>query len=679
MAPVVRQKTFWMGIRAPTVLPCSPGHLLTVTLFVLLCGCGWITGLTGKPTEQPLAVPEAPPSLRDLEVAIREGTEYLLRRQHPDGYWCGTLYNDSSVTGLYILLAHYTDNVRPERDRKAARYLLDSQLEDGSWEQYPGSGGNLDVTLINYTALRLAGTPPDSEALLRAHTFIMANQGTEQANFFTKILLALFGQVPWEDIPWITCGLVQHQDLIYREGFPRVILIPYMVLYENRKVLDLPPFFQPLEKSADEKTDGNPLRVEQSITPMLDRMKDPEDKEKCIQWILERQEKDGTWAGIVQVTAFSAMALKSSRRPEFNDRITRAVKGVETYQVETPEIVMQQFSVGPVMDTAHALLALRLSGIPGKHASIRKAAQWLAAKQSLREGDWKYGNPEGEPGGWPFEFHNTWYPDVDDTAMVLHALSHLDQESLLTYYPVMDRGLNWMLSMQNREGGFPVWDKNNWIVFNVLKDIFDVGDYSHNDITARVLVTLSSMKSLEHYADREDMERAIHRARAFLFFKQKKGEYWYGRWGANYTYGTGQVLTGLMLTGSKPDGFHVERAVHWLFSVQNPDGGWGESLLSYETGTFEPAESTVAQSSSVLMGLLRAGLQEDPRFWKGLAYLLKMQEMDGSWEDHLFYAVNVPRAWYGRYELLSTQAALILLATYRQEVLHRHAVDLEMK
>jgi len=647
---------------------------VVAAVFLVLCSGGVSCGVrreAARPSpDERVPLPSPRLEIAQLDLAVSRACAYLLGRAHRQGYWLGTLHNDSSVTGVYILLALYTGQVAPDRQEKALRFLLEEQRPDGGWEQVPGGGGNLDITLINTTALRATGMPARHEAVQRAQAFIREHGGTERANFFTKIFLAMFGQVSWERIPWVTCRWIQSQDFLYRQGYPRVILIPYMVLYENRQVLDLPPFFG---EDAEEEEDPVPVplcgqnrfRQPASRLGFAERWKDPEHRERCIRWILERQEEDGTWAGIVQATAFSAMALKASAREEWEPAIHRAVRGVESYQVVNERSLMQPFSQGPVMDTAHSLRALLHAGVSAGEPTVERAVRWIVGRQILQEGDWKYGNPQGEPGGWPFQFYNRWYPDVDDSAMVLGALSLLDSSSLGPVMPAVERGLGWILSMQNRDGGFPVWDKNNWLIFNVLRSLFDVGDYSHADVTARVLVALGTLKNLEPFSGREEIDETIRAARAFLFRGQMENGSWYGRWGANYTYGTGQVLEGLLVTGSEPEDPPVRKAVAWLFQVQNPDGGWGESVASYETGTFEPGDSSVAQSAAVLAGLLRAGVLEDPRFLNGIRYLLEVQQADGSWQDRVFYAVNVPRAWYGRYELLSTQAALTVLAGYR--------------
>jgi len=658
-----------MGESTPLVRnrnPDKPGNPFVRAALLLLClGAA---GCAGRTAPTPPEIPCPAPDPRLVAQALDRGVTYLRGRQAPEGYWLGTLHNDSSVTGIYVLLARYTGTVDPDREQRAVRFLLDEQGADGGWEQYPGSGGNLDVTLINATALRAAGVSEDAEALRRAGAFVQTRGGIDEANFFTRIFLAMFGQVPWDEIPWITSRLIRNDALIYREGFPRVILIPYMVLYENRRVLNLPSDSRASGGNPDREGagTGDRYRREEPPHPLLERVEEPASREQCVRWILERQESDGTWAGIVQVTAFSAMALKSCDRPAFDPAIERAVRGVEGYQVEASGgALMQPFSQGPVMDTAQSVSALLEAGVSPEDPSVRRAVAWLLDQQSLREGDWTYGNPEGKPGGWAFEFHNSWYPDVDDTAMVLGALGLLPEDARPPGREAEDRGLSWLLSMQNRDGGFPVWDRNNWIVFNVMKPLFDVGDYSHEDVTARVLVALARLLSREPQARREEMEAAVARARTYLHRAQKRNGSWYGRWGANYTYGTGQVLEGLLVTGSRPADRPVARAVTWLFGVQNPDGGWGEALRSYETGRFEPGESTVAQTAAVLSGLLRAGVRNDPRFERGIRYLLSAQKTDGSWQDHLFYAVNVPRAWYGRYELLSTQAAIQVLSGYR--------------
>jgi len=649
--------------------PVPAGRRLSaVLLTILLLGggsCGPGRGSVRSDEEGAVRTAPSPPlPPARLERALMDGRAYLMKRQHPQGYWLGTLFNDSSVTGVYILLAHYTGQVDARRQAEAVRFLLQGQGPDGGWEQYPGSGGNRDVTLINATALHAAGLRADHEALVRAQRFLLGPVRKQKINFFTKIFLAMFGQVPWEDLPWVSCRLMEHPSIIYRQGFPRVIVVPYMVLYENRRVMEMPPFFEEAAADPPSPAPQGPwrLRTVEPPFPAGGRMEDARCREQCIEWILERQEVDGTWAGVVQATAFSAMALAASDPVAFAHEIQLAVRGVESYQVEVDGGRMQSFSQGPVMDTAHSVRALLEAGVPSGAPSVQCAVRWLVEQQSLREGDWVYGNPQGPPGGWPFAFHNSWYPDVDDTAMVLTALAMLDPRALKPVMPAVERGLVWMLSMQNRDGGFPVWDKDNWAVFNLLKSLFDVGDYSHADVTARVLVALSGWRGRAVLSGGGDVERAIRSGRSFLLEEQEDDGSWYGRWGANYTYGTGQVLEGLLLTGSRATDEPIRRAVDWLFSVQNPDGGWGESLESYATGRFEPAESTVAQSAAVLAGLMHAGVRENPRFRRGVLYLLGAQQPDGSWQDRLFYAVNVPRAWYGRYELLSTQAALTVLA-----------------
>ena len=642
--------------------------LLLLAVWSSLSACGHRQDLRGGPSRDGLSPTRAPVSLEVLDAAICRARESLRSRQDPGGYWCGTLVNDTSLTGVYVLLARYTGFVDPQREVKAVRFLMRAQGPDGGWEQYPGSGGNLDVTLINTVALVAAEVPPDGDCLARARAFIETRAGIERANFFTRIFLTSFGQISWSQAPWISCRLMHNRDFIYRQGFPRVILIPYMVLFENRKVLALPGAGPDRPSSLTFAAAMRLLRDDSGSRPPAKENQAGKDLEACVRWILERQEVDGTWGGVVQVTAFSAMALKSMDRPEYLPLIRRAVTGVESLQVEDAETLQQSFSTGPVMDTAHSLEALLLSGMSGTEASLQRALAWLAAQQSRVEGDWKVGNPDGVPGGWAFEFHNRRYPDVDDTSMVLHALSHLDPRALTPLYPEIDRGLDWVLSMQNWDGGFPVWDRNNWMIFGLLQRVFDVGDFSHEDVTARTLMMLSRMRALDRYENRSDIRKAIQRGRRYLLLASRGAPRWFGRWGANYTYGTGQVLAALMRTGSKPDALHVRRAVAWLFEVQNPDGGWGESLSSYESGRFEPGASTVAQSCSVLMGLLRAERQEDERFRQGIRYLLNQQQDDGSWQDHLFYAVNVPRAWYGRYELLPTQSALIVFASYRHRV-----------
>jgi len=609
------------------------------------------------------------PEAGGLERAVARARDALLARQHPDGHWVGFLENDSSSTGLYILLTRYLERVDPQRNRKAVRYLLRTRNREGGWVQAPGGGSHLDTSLINYVALALEGFPEDDPGMAATRRLLAELGGLEKIHFFSKIVLGLFGLFPFQHLPWVSARLIENRGFVYRQGFARTILIPYTALYEMKAVRDISGLV-PLAMQAWKGSGGGAVEnvfkaVVGAASLFQDPVLSPVYLEKCLEWIAERQEADGTWGGVFQVTFFSLMALHADRDERWTERIRRGVAGVHAYQKETGGEIVQQFSVSPVMDTAYALRALCQAGVPGHAPEIRSAVRWLMDKQSLRPGDWKQNNPEGEPGGWSFEFHNTWYPDTDCTSMVLNGLACLPEEERLPVAARMDRGLDWLLSMQNWDGGFAVWDKNNWLVFRALSSLLDVGDYSHVDITARVMMSLCRLQRLERYRERPDLGRAIRLAGRFLWSRQEKFSHWSGRWGVNYTYGTGQVLEALGARGTRASSLLVKPALRWLEGCQNPDGGWGESVASYESRRFEPAPSTAAQTAIVLLGLLGVGAHGAAPVEAGVRFLLDAQREDGMWQDQAFFATNIPRVWYGRYELLPTLLSVMALCSFR--------------
>jgi len=618
----------------------------------------------------PSGVPaEEARSLESLDGAVAGAVDFLLTRQHPDGYWVGFLENDTGSTGLYILLSHYLGHTDEDRRRKALRHLLRTRNEEGGWVQFPGGPSHVDTTLINYLALALEGISEQDPWMTRSRRLVASLGGREEIHFFSKLVLGFFGVFPFEHLPWVTARLIESRGFIYRQGFARTIFVPYMALYEMKAVRDVSGRI-PLAMREWGRPGGGAMedafrRVAGGFSLLRDPVLSPFHLERCLEWIAERQEADGTWAGVFQVTFFSLMALHADRDERWERLIRRGMAGVHGYQKETEEEVVQQFSVSPVMDTAYAVRALLQAGVPGNSPAVRSAVHWLVQKQSRTFGDWKQNNPGGEPGGWSFEFHNTWYPDLDCTGMVLNALTYLPEGEREPVLPQIDRGLDWVLSMQNWDGGFAVWDKNNWPFFRVLSVLLDVGDLSHADVTARVLLCLSRLRRLARYRERPDLRRGIRLATRFLWSRQDRFSCWYGRWGVNYAYGTGQVLEALGARGIQASHLLVRPVLHWVERAQNPDGGWGESVASYEAGRFVPSPSTAAQTAIVLLGLLGIGTSQKRVVERGIHSLLATQNKDGGWEDRAFFATNIPRVWYGRYELLPTLLSVMALCTYR--------------
>ena len=643
---------------------------LAVALFTLLLWGVGCKSFRSQETGSPAVDKAGAPDKKAVEAAVSRARDFILSQQHPDGYWVGFLENDTSVTGQYLLLMNYLGEVDPTRSEKAVRYLLSNRNEEGGWVQYPGGANDLDVTLINYVALALSGVSEDDPGMVKTRSLVSAMGGPGKAGFFSRILLAFYGVYPPESLPWVTTRLIDQSSLVYRQGFARTIFIPYMVLYEKKAVKDFSgrlPLAMAEWGKVEKKSAAETIleKVMSEVGKVHGRSGSPVQQKKCIDWIAQRQEEDGTWGGVFQVTVFSLMALHADDAKKWDKAVKKGMEGVVSCQVETEEGVIQQFSVSPVMDTAYAVRALSMAGLESGSEPIQRACEWLMEKQIMRVGDWIHNNPKGEPGGWSFEFHNTWYPDLDTTTMVLNVFTYLDEADREPFYTQIEKGLNWVLTMQNWDGGFAVWDKNNWLVFKVLNSVMEVGDYSHADTTARVMITLARLQGLDRFRDREDLQSALSKAKWFLWTHQQLFKGWYGRFGVCYSYGTGQALEALGTMGYTTSHALVRHAASWLSGIQNPDGGWGESPESYEQDRYVSAPSTAAQTAVSIQGLQAVKALCSENIDKGIQYLLATQKDDGSWEDEAFFAANIPRAWYGRYDLLSTTVSLITLCDYQ--------------
>ncbi len=591
----------------------------------------------------------------DARAALERAVQFLLDAQADDGYWEGSFETDTSFTADYILLTHYVGRVNEARQEKAVRYILDHQNADGGWSAYPG-GPSVDyVSVLDYLALKLAGLDADDPAMSAARAFILAGGGAETANRLVQTRLALFGQVPWNRMIPFNTNFMLVEEWLYRVGYYHSVLIPFLVIYESGHAVIPPPGRDIAEIFLSDPFDGEP-----NDPPPVGCC-----REQAIDWILERQEEDGNWAGVFINTMYSMIALSSTGDTAYDDAIDRGMEGVESFQTEDQDTINQQFSQPPVMDTAYVLHVLLASDVPSDDPAIARAVDWLVSKQTTVVGDWVHNNPEGEPGGWSFEHFNQYYPDVDCTVMVLDAFALLDADARALVSESMSKGLAWALSMQNDDGGWAAWDKNAIdpaAIFAFLADeVWVPEDLSWADLTARTVLALASLDAIG-FADRGE---ALTRGIEFLRAKQEPSGAWWGRWGTNYTYATGQVLQALVAAGISPDDEAVVRGAHWLRMKQNGDGGFGETPESYIDPTLAgEGPSTIFQTAYAVIGLMAATPYDDPDIDRAIAYLIDEQRDDGSWYDEEFLGTNLPAYWYARYDMLSTYKAAYALATY---------------
>lgn len=620
-----------------------------------------------------------------LEKAIERGANHLLSLQAEQGYWQGELEADSTLESDYIYYLHVLGKADPERIAKLANYVRRRQLPDGGWSIYPGGPSELNATCKAYFALKLAGDSAYAPNLVRAREMVHRLGGLEHSNSYVRFYLALVGAVSWDLVPSIPpeLMLIPHWFIfnIYEmSSWTRGIVIPMAILSSLRPNWRLPEHahVDELFKDPERKTAAldwsDQLLSWKNVFLAVDRglklyEKSPWKpfRQRAIReaksWMLDHIERTDGLAAIYPAIMNSIFALMAFGHGPDDPLTLREIKEFSRFEVEDEETIRMQPCVSPVWDTCIAMVALEEAGLPPDHPALVKAADWILSKQVLGPGDWQVKNKDAEPGGWAFEFRNDFYPDVDDTAFVLMALQRVKYPDPARMEAAMRRGIQWLLGMQNHDGGWGAFDRDNDRKFlcNIpFADHNAMIDPSTADVTARVVECLGRYGwSAEH--------PVIQRGVKFLFQDQCRDGSWFGRWGVNYIYGTSGVLRALETVSLATREF-CKRAVNWLRSVQKVDGSFGESLLSYDVpSTKGQGTSTASQTAWGLIGLLASAGTEDPAVAKAVAYLVHRQEADGSWSEPEFTGTGFPGVFYLKYHLYRNSFPVYALARYSSQ------------
>jgi squalene-hopene/tetraprenyl-beta-curcumene cyclase len=641
---------------------------------------------TARPADEPLARRLPPSAARpSLEVASAAAREALLRRQSADGRWQFELEADCTIPAEYIMMMHFLGEIDAAVEAKLAAYLRARQAEHGGWPLYHSGDFNMSCSVKAYFALKLAGDSAELAHMARARAAILAHGGAAATNVFTRIALALFGQVPWRAVPYIPVEI-----MFLPRWFPfnlervsywsRTVMVPLLILCTLkprarnprgvglRELFIVPPelerhyFRRPLGRSS---ALARLFRVIDRLARGLDALIPPALRARALQraeaWILERLNGEQGLGAIfpAMVNALEALAVRGY--PPTDLRRRAAKRALERLLVVADSGVYCQPCISPVWDTALAALALQETGAPSALAAADRGLDWLEPRQLLEEpGDWRRRRPHLAGGGWPFQLANSHYPDLDDTAAVVWAMMQANDRS--RYSNAIDRALDWLVGMQSRNGGFASFDVDNTSYYLNQIPFADHGallDPPTSDVTARVVKVLA-------LARRPQDTSALTRALAFLRAEQEVEGCWFGRWGTNYIYGTWSVLTALAQAGIAADDPAVRRAVSWLETRQNADGGWGESNDSYfPERRFAPCASTPHQTAWALLGLLAVGA-DSAAVRRGIEYLLRTQRRDGLWSDPHFTAPGFPRVFYLRYHGYCAYFPLWALAAYRR-------------
>ncbi len=619
-----------------------------------------------------------------LNDSIGRAQEYLLSLQHPEGYWLGELEADSTLTSEYIMHRHFLRRVDRDRERKAANYLKAKQLPDGGWDLFPGGASDISATVKAYFAFKLMGYSPDDACMRRARENIVAKGGVTKANVFTKIALALFGQYDWRGVPSMPVEIILFPRWFYFNltevsYWSRTVIVPLLILMDLKPVCSIPAaasideLYVPSRAAADLRFPRSErLFTWKNFFITLDRLLHGLERwtprpfrararQQALAWILTRMGPGGL-GGIYPAMANAVMALHTLGYSEDHPKMAEGLKEIELLGIEEADRFHLQPCLSPVWDTPLAVNALVESALPRDHPALLRAATWLLQQQILRRGDWQVKRPELPAGGWPFQFRNDFYPDTDDSAMVLMALKKIALPDRADIRQAIEIGLEWFLGMQSKSGGWGSFDVDNTRLLLNNIPFADHGallDPPTEDLAGRGLEMLGT------YGETRVHPRAA-RALGFVKRTQDPRGGWYGRWGANYIYGTWSVLRGLQAIGEDLNAPYVRWAVRWLESCQNADGGWGETLLSYADPTLAgKGESLPSQTAWALLGLLAAGEAENPAVARGIRFLIETQRSDGSWDDPFWNATGFPRVFFLKYHLYPVYFPLWALGVYR--------------
>ena len=623
------------------------------------------------------------PSTDPVSKTITASGNALLERQYTGGYWRFDLEADVTIPSEYLFLQYFLDSVDHEREARLADYILSRQLPDGSWPLYESGPGNISATVKAYLALKLAGRDPASKPLKQAREWILAHGGAENANVFTRITLAMFGQMPWHTVPamppemvWLPSWFLFNLNKV--SYWSRCVIYPLLILFAKKPVHKLKPEHQIRElfiRDPDtiKNIDTFDKRLLRNGFILIDRCLKVIEKfipsrlrnlslAKIEHWTRDHMRGTGGIGAIFPAMANAVMALKILGYDKTDPDMARGIQAIEDLVLENPDESYVQPCVSPIWDTCLTISAISECGIADDHPAINSAVDWLFDKQVFVRGDWTSKAPNLDSGGWAFQFENDLYPDVDDTSMVVMAMLRAGVHKDPDKAKRMAMAVNWVIGMQNSDGGWGAFDIDNHYEYLNNIPFADHGalvDPSTADLTGRCIEMLAMLGYDRSFPP-------IARGLEFLHRDQNESGAWYGRWGVNYIYGTWAVLVGLGALGEDPNQAYIAKAVRWLKDIQNSDGGWGEDCNSYDDMSLQgQGISTASQTAWALLGLMAAGEVNSDSVERGIHYLNRNFEGSGGWREAPYTGTGFPRVFYLRYHGYSHYFPLWALGVYR--------------
>jgi len=637
--------------------------------------------------------PSRSPEFRGRLSSCRDkAVQWLLGLQNRDGHWCAELQGDTILETEYYLYLRYTGLGNPTVYRQLTNYVVSQQNEEGGWGLFPGAASELSATVKAYVMLKAEGRDPESDFMKRIRDVILKLGGVVFVNSFTKIQLALAGLYDWNAVPAVPPELILFPKNFYfsiysMSAWSRTMIVPLAVVCHYKQTvplgIDVDELYVGGRARANPRMryDRNPFTWHNFFLVWDRIIKTCESLRihplrrwalwKSHQWLRDRIKHSEGLGTIFPALVNSIIALKALGYSYDDAVVRREHQELERFHIlendeSSPESAKLHLQpcFSPVWDTGWAALSLRKAGLASNDPNMVRAVEWLLTKETRLRGDWYIKNPQAEPSGWYFEYRNEWYPDVDDTTLVLRVLNMTEIPNQAELARASERGLAWLIGMQCRGGGWAAFDKDNdkFIFTKVpFADHNAMIDPPTADITGRVLELLGELGYTTE-------DRMVSRAIRFIRSEQETDGSWFGRWGVNYVYGTWQVLVGLASVGEDMNQPYIQRAVRWLKSLQQENGGWGETLHSYE----EPHRKTegtptASQTAWAILGLIAAGETRSQAVSRGFDYLVREQTADGDWKEEEWTGTGFPKVFYLRYHYYRHYFPLLALGTYLEE------------
>jgi squalene-hopene/tetraprenyl-beta-curcumene cyclase len=586
--------------------------------------------------------------LTGLDSAVERGAERLLSLQHPDGWWKGELESNATMIAEHLFLLHFLGLRDAETDRLLANELLARRRADGTWSIWFEGPADLSVTVEAYAALKLAGV--DAGDVTRE--YIRRSGGVARTRIFTRAFLAVIGQWPWRRLAHVPVELI----LLPANG-PLSVYDFACWARQTMVSLSVVEALQPVRPSAIDLSEIGGRKTAAHGAPRLSGR-----RRRAIavaeHWVRARQEADGSWGGIQPPWVWSLIMLAALGHGFEDETFARGLAGWERFMVRDGDRLRPEACQSPIWDTALAVLALRAAGIPADDTRLRAAGSWLLAEEVTVGGDWAIRRPGLAPGGWSFEFDNDLYPDVDDTAVVALALRELDLGD-----DAVRRGLDWMVGLQSRSGGWGAFDADNealWLYKLPICDFGKVTDEPTADVTAH---------ALEAIGHEDGYGSSLASGLDWLLAEQEADGSWFGRWGVNHLYGTGAAVPALEACGLPPEHPAIRRALAWLDSVQQPNGAFGEDILSYRDAAARGRGSaTPSQTAWALLAYVAGGSAKGLSTRRTGKYLCQTQRPDGDWDEQHYTGTGFPLDFMIGYHLYRLTFPLLALGRLRERL-----------